>query len=194
MTATAHPPEMHASTGLLTGLGIAFLGLGALAMLAPLAAGIAVELLVGALIVVSGAAQLGFAFRARSWGLGILTFLLGGLSVAAGLLMLAHPLLGLTFLTLVMGAWFVADGLVRIGFAFRLRPRQGWAWPLLGGGASVLLAFLILSEWPLSGTWAVGLLTGIQLLFTGFAFLGLGSAIRRGAAAASAAAPHPGPG
>jgi len=42
----------------------------------------------------------------------------------------------------------------------------------------VLLGFLLLREWPLSGTWAVGTLTGVNLLFSGFSMISIGSAAR----------------
>jgi uncharacterized membrane protein HdeD (DUF308 family) len=42
----------------------------------------------------------------------------------------------------------------------------------------VILGFLLLREWPLSGVWAIGTLVGINLLFSGFSMISVGSAAR----------------
>jgi uncharacterized membrane protein HdeD (DUF308 family) len=43
----------------------------------------------------------------------------------------------------------------------------------------VLLGFLLLREWPLSGTWAIGTLVGVNLVFSGFSMISVGSAARK---------------
>jgi len=42
----------------------------------------------------------------------------------------------------------------------------------------VLLGILLLKEWPLSGLWAIGTLVGINLVFSGFSIISIGSAAR----------------
>jgi uncharacterized membrane protein HdeD (DUF308 family) len=42
----------------------------------------------------------------------------------------------------------------------------------------LLLGFLLLREWPLSGLWAIGTLTGVNLLFSGFSMISIGSGAR----------------
>jgi uncharacterized membrane protein HdeD (DUF308 family) len=44
---------------------------------------------------------------------------------------------------------------------------------------SVILGFLLLREWPLTGLWAIGTLVGINLLFAGFSMISIGSAARK---------------
>jgi hypothetical protein len=53
---------------------------------------------------------------------------------------------------------------------------------------------LIWAQWPASGLWVIGLLVGIQLLFTGWALVMLALAAKRWrrAMAATPAATHPG--
>jgi uncharacterized membrane protein HdeD (DUF308 family) len=162
-------------------LGIALVVLGFLALASPLVSGIAIAYMVGFLVVVGGITQSIFAFRAASLGRGVLRFLLGGLMVVCGLSMIAHPLLGLSSLTLVLAMYFVADGIVRSLYAFDLRPAQGWVWMLVGGIVSIVLGGLIWSEWPLSGTWAVGVLVGINLLMSGWTLIMLGPIVERAA-------------
>jgi len=110
--------------------------------------------------------------------MGILTFVMGGLTVVAGLLVIAHPLAGLKFLTLLLIAYFVVEGLVQIAHAFSLRPISGWGWTLFSGIVSLLLGIMLWRQWPLSGAWAVGVLIGVRILFTGWSMVALGMAGR----------------
>ncbi len=60
-----------------------------------------------------------------------------------------------------------------------IRPGQGWGSILFSGIVTVLLGILLLAEWPISGAWALGTLVGMNLLFSGFAMISIGSAARR---------------
>jgi uncharacterized membrane protein HdeD (DUF308 family) len=168
----------------MTLLGVALMVLGVAALSAPFWTGVAAALLVGCLVLAAGAVQCAFAFQARSLGRGILSFLLGGMTVLCGLVMVAHPLLNLGFLTLALAAWFVVTGVFEILYALQLRPLQGWGWTALGGGLSALLGAMIYNQWPLSGAWAVGILVGIKVLFLGATMVVLGRAARELAARA----------
>jgi uncharacterized membrane protein HdeD (DUF308 family) len=50
---------------------------------------------------------------------------------------------------------------------------------LLSGVLALVLAGLILSEWPLSGLWAVGVLVGVDLLMTGASMIALALTLKR---------------
>jgi uncharacterized membrane protein HdeD (DUF308 family) len=54
----------------------------------------------------------------------------------------------------------------------------------VGGLLSVLLGTLIWYQWPLSGSWAIGVLVGIKVMFLGATMIMLGSAARALAAEA----------
>jgi uncharacterized membrane protein HdeD (DUF308 family) len=170
--------QIRGNSGWLTALGMAMMVLGFLAMASPLVSGIAIAWMVGFFVLVGGVTRIVFAFRARQWGLGILSLLLGGMGILAGLLTIAHPLYGLKFLTLLLSCYLLVEGITEAILAFQLRPLPGWGWTLASGASSVVLGWLIWSQWPLSGAWAVGLLVGIKMLFTGSTMLGLGMAAR----------------
>jgi len=174
-TITEHLRE---NAGWLIGLGVVLMLIGVLAVGAPLVTGVAIAWLVGFLMLCGGIARIMFAFRARQWGLGLLALLLGALGIAAGLLTLAHPMLGLTFLTRLLAAYLCAEGVTEMVLAFRMRPLPGWGWTLASGLAALVLGAMIWWEWPVSGAWAIGLIVGINLLFTGSSVMGLGLAAR----------------
>jgi uncharacterized membrane protein HdeD (DUF308 family) len=54
---------------------------------------------------------------------------------------------------------------------------------------SLILGILIWSEWPVAGLWVIGLLVGIQLLFTGWSLVMLALAARAHAQAGAADGP-----
>lgn len=170
---------LRRSTGWVIGFGVLLIVLGTLAVLAPLAAGIAVDVLVGALFLVGGIAELIYAFRARTWGAGLLSFVSGALSIVCGLVMLTLPLLGLSFLTLLLAGYFFVDGIARSVLALQNRTLPGWQWMLFNGLVTLVLSGLIFAEWPLSGVWAIGILAGINILLTGWALMASGIMARR---------------
>ena len=160
-------------------IGIILIILGIFVLGSPLYTGLAVAIMVGSFLLVGGLVQFVFAFRAKSSGAGLLNFVGGALSLLCGVLMIAHPLYGLKFLTLLLAVFFVVEGMSKIMFSFQVRPAQGWVWVLFSGIVGLVLGMMIWSQWPLSGAWAVGTLVGIDLLFTGWSTLAIGLAARR---------------
>lgn len=159
-------------------LGIVTVVLGVLAIMAPMMAGLTVALSVGILLIAGGITRTIFAFKCKSWGKGILVFVLGLLTLLVGFYMVARPGMALVSLTLFLAAYFVVDGIFEIVEAFDLKPLRGWGWMLFGGIVSILLGVMIWRQWPISGAWAIGVLVGIKLIFAGWAMVGLGSAGR----------------
>ena len=158
--------------GVLTALGV-------LAIAFPFATGIGVELLLGGLLVVGGIVHALHAFSARRWTGFVGEVALGALYLIAGLVVLSNPLLGLATLTLILGAFFLVDGIVEIYTAWTVRPESNWSGLLVSGLLSLALAGLILVGWPSTAAWAVGLLFGVNLLTTGIALAAIALGGRR---------------
>ncbi len=154
---------------------------GFLALWTPLIAGLSVTVVVGLLLVATGVSQLIFAFKAGSLGKGLLTFVLGALAAVAGLYMALTPGVGLLSLTLVLAAYFSVAGISEIIGAFKMKRAKGWVWALLSGVASLLLGIMIWWQFPLSGNWAVGILTGVRMVFGGWWLIVIGSGFRAAA-------------
>lgn len=158
-----------------TVFGIALVIMGFLAIMMPMIAGSMVSMLVGIFMVAAGIARLIWAFSAGSFGRGVLTFLLGGLLILTGGVMLFRPVIGITSMAAILAIFFLADGIFEIIAAFKVKPEKGWGWMLFGGIVSIVLAGLIFYQWPFSGAWAIGVLVGVKLLFAGFSMIALGS-------------------
>jgi uncharacterized membrane protein HdeD (DUF308 family) len=172
----AHDAKRNA--GWLLILGVVTVIAGVLAMGSPLASGLAVAFIVGIAMTIGGVARTISAFSAGSFGQGALAFIGGILTLGAGLILAARPGIGLATLTLLLGGSLVMDGISGAILAFRVRPEKGWGWMLFSAAMGVVLGFLLLREWPLSGLWAIGTLVGINLLFSGLSIISVGAAAR----------------
>jgi uncharacterized membrane protein HdeD (DUF308 family) len=131
----------------------------------------------------TGVSQVIYAFKTGSIGKGLLTFVLGAMSVVVGLYMMLRPGAGLLSLTLVLAIYFFATGITEIVGAFKMKGAKGWVWALFSAVASLLLGILIWWQFPLSGDWAVGMLTGIKMIFGGWWLVAIGSGVRSAAKA-----------
>ena len=174
-------------TGMVITVGVVLLIVGILALASPFVAGLSVAFVVGVLLLIGGIAQLVFAFQAGSFGEGLLAFLLGALTVAAGGIVIAQPGVGLATLTLFLAAYFIIEGIFEAIWAFQIKPVSGWGWSLFSGIVSLLLGIMIWRQFPLSGAWAVGVLVGIKLMFSGWTLIVLGGVARSRAKGAAGA-------
>lgn len=159
-------------------LGWALVILGILAIVAPAVAGGAVVITIGLILLVAGAVQIARGLKAEAWSEKVLATVMGVITVLAGIMVIGHPLLGLAYLTLLLVAYFVLEGIWKIIASFRYRPATGWIWLLASGVVSLILGLLIWSQWPVSGLWAVGVLVGVNLLATGIALVTLASTVK----------------
>ena len=172
-------PDIIPKIDRLTWLGWAVLVLGLLAIVSPLTAGKATVILVGLILLIAGLAQLLAAFRADQSGSSrVLTAMLGAITAVAAVFVLAHPLLGLRFLTFLLVAYLVCEGFWKIIVSLRSMHAAGYLWLLASGILSLLLGLLIWQQWPLAGTSAVCILVGVNLVGTGIALLAFAGSIK----------------
>jgi uncharacterized membrane protein HdeD (DUF308 family) len=167
-------------------MGIIMVICGFLAVGSPLAAGVYVTIFVGIMLAVGGIAQCFLAFQAGAFGKGLLIFVVGALTAAAGFYIFNQPLEGLATITLFLTAYFIVTGIFELVSAFQIRPAEGWGMMLFNGIVTLLLGIMIWSEFPLSGAWAVGVLFGVKLIFSGWSLIFIGRSVRGAAKAAAA--------
>ncbi|MGD8417029.1 MAG: HdeD family acid-resistance protein [Pseudomonadales bacterium] len=173
------------NAGTAVAMGVIMLIAGILALIAPAVAGLSIAILVGFALAISGISQCVLAFKAGAFGRGLVMFVVGVLMVIAGFFMIGQPLEGLLSLTLLLTAYLVATGILEIIVAFQLRPAQGWGLQLANGIITLLLGALLWAQFPLSGVWAVGIIFGVKMIFSGAALIAIGRSVRKGAEAAS---------
>jgi uncharacterized membrane protein HdeD (DUF308 family) len=152
---------------------------GVLAIAVPPAAGIAVTILVGWLLIFSGAAHLVFGWYTRTAGGFLWELFLAALYVVVGGYLLFHIQAGLASLTLALSIYLFVKGILEFVLAFVLRPLPGSGWLVFDGILTLILAVLIWRSWPSSSEWVIGTLLGISMLFSGVTRLALSMAARR---------------
>lgn len=152
-----------------TFMGIVLIILGICVLAAPVVAGAVTVMVVGGLMVIAGVVECFHALRTTTARLRITWLLMGLATLICGVLVMAHPILGLSFLTILLAAYFFIDGFMKIVAAFNFAAHSGRF--IFSGILSFVLAYLIWSNWPLSGGWAIGVLMGINLIFTGILML-----------------------
>ena len=157
-----------------TGWGFAIILLGILALMTPFASGMAITTLLAVLVVAAGLSMTVYAFKAGSFGKGLLQFLFGGITIVCGVAMFATPMMSMLTLTGVLMGYFIVDGVFSIVSGVQLKPQSGWGWVVVSGVASIVLAVLLWRQWPASGAYAIGMLLGIRLIFTGWSIAMLG--------------------
>jgi uncharacterized membrane protein HdeD (DUF308 family) len=153
--------------------GVVFVVCGLLAIVWPQLATVAVTLFVGWLFVIGGVVQLVTTLMSRTapafwWRLAAAV-----LAIALGGLLLWNPAAGVLTLTALLTGYLLAVGTVRIVAALRNRSMPAWGLLLVSGLVSAALGVLILVGLPLTATWVLGLVAGIELVFAGVAILSL---------------------
>jgi uncharacterized membrane protein HdeD (DUF308 family) len=99
--------------------------------------------------------------------------LLGILYIVFGAMVVGQPVSGALILTLFLGFALFASGVVRIFVGVRNWSDTGWIM-VLSGIFGVVAGLIIVSGWPASGIWVLGLLLGIDLISHGVAWLTYG--------------------
>ena len=160
-------------------LGIILCLLGGVVLLSPVAAGEAVVLIVAAVLVVTGIAQVVQGLKSGGWSAAPVAILFGAVIAVLGVMVWLNPAIGSGFLTVLLILFFIANGLWKVSTAWRYRGARGWVWLLLSGFVSLVFVYLLWKQWPLSGAWAVGVLVGIDLVLTGLSMVILALALRK---------------
>lgn len=155
--------------------GIVLVILGLLAIVVPQIATIAVAVLIGWLLLVSGIVGLIATLRMRRapgfwWSL--LSAILG---IVAGMVLLRWPVSGAVSLTLILTVFLVLEGVASILFALEHKRELSGRWGvmLVSGIIDLFLAGIIFAGLPGTAAWAIGLLIGINLVFGGSALIAM---------------------
>lgn len=177
-SAMSQAVKAHWKAFLFEGILLAVLGIAAL-ILPPLAS-LAITILLGWMFLASGIGGLIVTYWTRAtpgfwWSL-----ISAALAVLAGMLLLARPMQAVLTLTIVRGAYFLAEGVTTIMYALEHRRElsSGWSWLLISGLVDIAIALMVITGLPSSAEWAIGVLVGINLLFGGATLIGMALAAR----------------
>jgi len=179
MSATSAATFVKQSVGWSIGLSVLMIVAGFLAIASPLAAGIAVNVLIAWLLVFSGCVHLVFSWYTRTSGGLLWELLVGILYILIGVYLLVHPVAGLVSLTIALAIYLFLEAILEFALGFKLRPLPGSGWLLFDGIITLILAVMIWRTWPSSSAWVIGTVVGISMLFSGTSRLVLSLAARK---------------
>ena len=159
-------------------LGILLVLAGTVALVYPFVASLAVVVVLGMSLLISGVATIVTSFWAGKWSALLLQLLIGVFYAVLGFIIMDTPIASTVSLTLVVAAMFIVVGIMRSVAALAIRFPQ-WGWALLSGALTTLVGLAIYKNLPETALWAIGTLVGIQLIFDGWFWIMLSAAIRR---------------
>lgn len=83
------------------------------------------------------------------------------------------PVAGVLTLTILLAAYMFAGGVMRIviSLGYRRDIPKAWGWLLFSGIVDIALGLLIISGFPGTAAWVLGLLVGINFVFMGWAIV-----------------------
>jgi len=174
---------LRAKWGWIVALGVVYVVAGVIALGSVVMATIAAVWVVGIMMIIAGVFEVIHSFQIKTWGRFLFWLLLGVLYVIAGFIAFRDALSFAIWLTLLLGAALVASGIVRIFLGFNMRGGTPWGWVVASGVVTLLLGVIILAQWPYSGLYALGIILGVDLVFAGASWIGLGFGLRNAPAA-----------
>jgi uncharacterized membrane protein HdeD (DUF308 family) len=173
--------QQHWKAVLIEGIVSMLLGLAAVVL--PSLASMAVTLFLGWALLAGGVVGLVLTVWARQlpgfwWSL-----LSGLLAVCTGVALLVWPTQGTLALTVLVAAYFLAEGALTIVYALAHRRElsERWGWLLASGLLDLMLGLFIAVWLPDAAGWLIGLLIGIDMIFGGAALVAMALAARRAA-------------
>jgi uncharacterized membrane protein HdeD (DUF308 family) len=128
----------------------------------------------GALLLVLGVAGVFQALFGKNTAHRVLSLLSAVVRLAAGSALFFLTGEGMAILTLILSAVFVAEGIFCVATSFGMKSNPAWIWLFLNGVVALILGGMIFAKWPSDAAWMIGLLYGIQSIFTGSALMMVG--------------------
>jgi uncharacterized membrane protein HdeD (DUF308 family) len=171
--------SLQSNWGWFLALGVVFIIGGVLAIGMPLLAGITLTLVIGWLLIFVGALGLVQSWRLRGTDAFIWQLIISLIMLVGGIAIIVDPIVATVALTLLLGATFIAKGVVQVLMGFQMRPHSAWGWIVAAGALAVVVGILIVASWPSSAEWALGTLAGISLIFSGWSYVMIALAARQ---------------
>ncbi len=174
---------MRSSTWWMIGAIICMIG-GLAAIFNPVAGTMAATAIAAWSFIIFGIIQLIAVFMIKGGWNKLLLALFGVLGILVGITVINNPLVSILSLTMAVAIFVILSGVVRLFVANDVKGTPAFGWVMVSAILSILLGILILANFPVSAATILGLLLGIELLFSGIAMFGLSQAAKRAPATA----------
>ena len=159
--------------GFFVGLGALAILLGVIALGLDVLATLTAVYIIAIFMIVAGGSEIVVGVNAKDWSHFFLWIVAGVFYIVAGAFAFAQPYHAAVVLTLILGASMLAAGIVRIYIGTHMHSHAK-TMVIVGGAVTALVGLVILLGWPTNSLAILGMLLGIDLLFTGFMWVGFG--------------------
>ncbi|MFF9478812.1 HdeD family acid-resistance protein [Streptomyces sp. NPDC014733] len=173
-----HTDELGRGFGRLMALGIVLVVAGAVGLVYAGVATLTSMLLFGWLLLVGGAVGLLHALQSRGTNFVWLAVIVAALNLAAGVVVIVRPDVAAAALTMFAALLFLTGGVFRLVGGVVVRGPQ-FGWTLVQGAFDLLLGILVLTDWPHSSRYVLGIFISLALLFDGLGLFAMGFGGRR---------------
>lgn len=153
--------------------------LGLFCLIMPAIGAYSFEFMLGSIFLLSGLLQsfrVAFTKEAPAQNF---TLLSSFVLVLLGICLWIFPRLGILTTAFILSILFFVDGLLKLLSAFQYRFFSKWSWYVVGAILEILIALMIWNAWPLSATWFIGTLVGINFFLLGITHMVFGLEIRK---------------
>ncbi len=175
-TRSMSPEEAREQTSLWwlpLSLGVLSLIVGVIVLAKPSNSLATLAVVAGIFVLIDGIAELCASLMGRTENRG-LAALLGVLSLIVGVVLIRHPVGGITFVVVVIGIWLIAIGAIRFVQSFETEGHR--LWRLVVAVVEVIAGIVIISS-PHIGFATLALLIGFAFIVNGASLLVLGVAM-----------------
>jgi uncharacterized membrane protein HdeD (DUF308 family) len=169
---------LYAKWYLIMALGVVYILASTVALYSIVMSTVASVLTVGIMMLIAGVAEVINACQLKSWSKFFLSIAIGALYILAGVVTFENPILASLLLTFMLGASLIISGMIRMTLGFSMKIGTPWVLVFLSGVITLLLGFVILAHWPISSIYTLGFLLGLDLLFVGLGWIGVGLSLR----------------
>jgi uncharacterized membrane protein HdeD (DUF308 family) len=155
-------------------VGVLSIVAGAIILAKPSSSLATLAVIAGIFLLLDGILELVASFMRSTENRGLMA-LLGVLTAIVGVLLIRHPIGGVTAVALLIGIWLIAMGVIRFATAFDASRHRGWH---ALAGALELIAGIVIVANPHIGYATLAILVGIGFILNGIGLISLGWGIR----------------
>lgn len=159
----------------LVGVGVLSVAAGIIVLAKPDDSLATLAVIAGIFVLADGVAELVMSLSQRTANRGLVA-LLGTLNLIVGVLLIRHPIGGVTAIALFIGIWLIAAGAIRFVAAFESEHRTS---RLLVAGVEIVAGIVIVAS-PNIGFATLALLVGLSFIFNGAGMILVGMAMHAG--------------
>ena len=163
--------------GWFVALGVLTVVLGALALGTVVSATVTAVFIIAIFMIIKGGSEIAVGLNAGTWGREFLLIIAGLFYIVAGAFALAQPGPAAVIFTLMLGASMLVAGGVRIYIGTHMHSHAR-TMVIVGGVVTMLVGLLIILGWPANSLIILGVLLGVDLVFTGTMWIGFGLRLR----------------